>query len=240
MTTLRALCRIVGIRMSGVAMQFRNRHEAGRQLADALGAYANRPDVVVLALPRGGVPVGAAVAERLAATLDVWPVRKLGVPGYAELAMGAIAAGGIEVLNHDLIESLHISAAQVAQVAARERVELDRRARAFRGDRPLPDMRDRCIIIVDDGLATGATMEATILAVRTLAPSAIVVAVPVGARDTCDRLRGVADGLVCVQTPDAFQAVGQWYDDFSETTDDEVRRLLEAADERMSRAVVRR
>ena len=213
-------------------MRFHDRQDAGRHLADELAAYANRSDVVVLALPRGGVPVGAAIAERLAAPLDVWVVRKLGVPGYPELAMGAIAVGGIEVLNHDVIDSLRISPAQVAQVASRERVELDRRARAFRGDRALPDVRDRVVILVDDGLATGATMEAAILAVRTLAPSAIVVAVPVGARETCDRLRGLADRLVCSQTPDAFHAVGQWYEDFSETTDDDVRRLLVAATER--------
>jgi len=211
-------------------MQFHDRQDAGRYLADRLTDYANRSDVVVLALPRGGVPVGAAIADRLAAPLDVWVVRKLGVPGYPELAMGAIAAGGVEVLNHDVIESLHIAPGQVALVAARERVELDRRARAFRGDRALPDLRGRVVILVDDGLATGATMEAAILAVRALAPLEIVVAAPVGARDTCDRLRGLADRMVCVHTPAAFHAVGEWYEDFSETTDDDVRRLLETAD----------
>jgi predicted phosphoribosyltransferase len=221
-------------------MRYRDRQDAGRQLADELAAYANRSDVIVLALPRGGVPVGAAVADRLHAPLDVWLVRKLGVPGYPELAMGAIAAGGIEVLNHDVLESLQIPQAQVAPVAARERIELERRAQAFRGDRALPDVRGRVVILVDDGLATGATMEAAILAVRTLAPSAIVVAVPVGAAETCDRLRRLADVLVCPQTPFAFHAVGQWYEDFSETTDDEVRRLLDAAAERSADSAVGR
>lgn len=221
-------------------MLFHDRQDAGRQLANHLAAYAGRSDVVVLALPRGGVPVGAAVAARLAAPLDVWLVRKLGVPGYPELAMGAIAAGGIRVLNQDLIDSLHVSAEQVAQVAMHEGFELDRRARAFRGDRPLPDVRDRVVILVDDGLATGATMEAAILAVRTLAPSAIVVAVPVGARETCDRLGRLVDRLVCAHAPGAFNAVGQWYDDFSETTDDEVRQLLKDADERSPHPAARR
>ena len=210
-------------------MRFHDRQDAGRQLADELAAYAGRPDVLVLALPRGGVPIGAVIADRLGVPLDVWLVRKLGVPGYPELAMGAIAAGGIQVLNDDVIDSLHVPASEIAQVATRERTELDRRAHAFRGDRPLPPVRDRLVILVDDGLATGATMEAAIAAVRSLAPSAIVVAVPVGARETCDRLRGLADRLVCAQTPSGFRAVGEWYDDFSQTTDEDVRRLLDAA-----------
>ena len=219
-------------------MRFHDRQDAGRQLADRLGEYANRPDVLVLALPRGGVPVGAEVASRLGAPLDVWLVRKLGVPGYAELAMGAVAAGGIQVLNDDVIESLHIAGPTVAQVAARERAELDRRARAFRGERPLPDVRGRTVILVDDGLATGSTMEAAIAAVRRLEPAAIVVAVPVGARDTCDRLSHVADRMVCLLSPGLFRAVGEWYLDFSETTDEEVRRLLETAYERSARSPV--
>jgi predicted phosphoribosyltransferase len=217
-------------------MRFHDRQDAGRQLADRLGEYANRPDVLVLALPRGGVPVGAEVASRLGAPLDAWLVRKLGVPGYPELAMGAIAAGGIQVLNDDVVESLQITSATVEQVAARERAELDRRAHAFRGARPLPAVRGRTVILVDDGLATGSTMEAAVAAVRALEPAAIVIAAPVGAQDTCDRLGHVADRVVCLLTPSLFRAVGEWYVDFSETTDDEVRRLLETAYERSLRS----
>lgn len=208
-------------------MRFSDRIDAGRQLGDALADYCDRPDVLVLALPRGGVPVGAQVAARLNAPFDVWLVRKLGVPGHSELAMGAIAAGGVEVLSHDLIRELGIPPAAVQQIAVRERLELERRERLFRGDRPSPAVAGRTVILVDDGLATGATMEAAIASLRASAPAAIVVAVPVGAADTCERLRRVADRVVCLSTPPFFNAVGQWYDDFSQTTDDEVRQLME-------------
>src|SRR5262249_18445645 len=166
------------------------------------------------------------VATRLRAPLDVFLVRKLGVPGHPELAMGAIAAGGVQVLSNDLIEDLGIPAALVSEVAARERLELERRDRTFRGGRPESDPRGRTVILIDDGLATGSTMEAAIVALRRLQPAQIIVAVPVGARETCDRLRKLADRLVCLMTPPAFSAVGQWYTDFSQTTDEDVKRLL--------------
>ena len=210
-------------------MKFRDRADAGRRLAAQLAEYEDRFDVLVLALPRGGVPVGFEVASRLEVPLDVFLVRKLGVPGHPELAIGAIAAGGVQVLHRDLIEDLGIPVAAVAQVAARERLELERRDVAFRGGRPLPVIADRTIILVDDGLATGATMEAAIVALRRMKPSRIIVAVPVGARDTCDRLRSRADKVVCLEMPVPFHAVGQWYDEFSETTDEQVKQLLAAA-----------
>jgi erythromycin esterase-like protein/predicted phosphoribosyltransferase len=218
-------------------MQFHNRSDAGRQLAGRLTEYASRSDVIVLALPRGGVPVASEVANRLKAPLDVFLVRKLGVPGHPELAMGAIAAGGVQVLSNDLIEDLGIPASLVHQVAARERLELDRRDRVFRGDRQPPIVRDRLVILVDDGLATGASMEAAIIALRRLAPAKIVVAVPVGARETCERLGRLADRVVCLAMPVPFSAVGQWYEDFSQTTDQEVRRLLATVDKSASSSV---
>ena len=210
-------------------MRFRNRIDAGRQLAARLTEYGGRPDVLVLALPRGGVPVAFEVASALHAPLDVFLVRKLGVPGHAELAMGAIAAGGVEVLNDELIRDIGIPGALVREVAARERAELDRRDRLFRGHRPHPTVRDRTIILVDDGLATGATMEAAILALRAQLPAKIVAAVPVGARDTCDRIGRLADHIVCLSTPEPFNAVGLWYEEFAQTTDDEVLGFLTAA-----------
>ncbi|HEY3884860.1 MAG TPA: phosphoribosyltransferase [Vicinamibacterales bacterium] len=210
-------------------MRFRNRIDAGQQLAEALKEYARHSDVLVLALPRGGVPVAAEVAARLEVPLDVFVVRKLGVPGRPELAMGAIAAGGVQVLSEDLIRDLQIPAALVEQVAVRERLELDRRDRLFRGNRRPPEVRGRSVILVDDGLATGSTMEAGVLALRTSEPSRIVVAVPVGAPDTCHRLGRIADRVVCVETPAAFRAVGEWYDDFTQTSDDEVQSLIAAS-----------
>jgi len=210
-------------------MRFRNRADAGRQLAESLLEYADRSDVIVLALPRGGVPVAHEVAARLRTPLDVFLVRKLGVPGHPELAMGAIAAGGVEVLSHDLIADLRIPHGMVRDVAIRERIELDRRDRLFRGDKAPLLVRGRTVILIDDGLATGSTMEAAIIALRRMDPSAIVVAVPVGARETCDRLRRLADGLVCLDTPALFSAVGQWYEDFAQTSDEEVARLLRGA-----------
>jgi erythromycin esterase-like protein/hypoxanthine phosphoribosyltransferase len=209
-------------------MRFHDRHDAGRQLAGKLTAYAGRSDVVVLGLARGGVPVAHEVAARLKAPLDVFLVRKLGVPGHPELAMGAIAEGGIEVLGRDLIRGLGIPRVLIEQVAVRERLELERRDTLYREGRRPAAVRDRIVVLVDDGLATGSTMEAAIHALRQHAPARIVVAVPVGARETCDRLRRMANELVCVSTPEPFDAVGLWYEEFSQTTDEEVKRLLAA------------
>lgn len=195
-------------------------------LASLLDAYAGRPDVVVLGLPRGGVPVAAEVASKLGAPLDVYVVRKLGVPGHDELAMGAIAGGGVQVLNPSVIGVLHIGEAEIEAVAARERAEIDRRVRAYRGDREPPQVAGKVAIVVDDGLATGSTMRAAVAALRAEGPSRIVVAVPVGAPQTCEALAAEADEVVCAHQPRAFSAVGQWYQDFSPTTDEEVARLL--------------
>jgi erythromycin esterase-like protein/predicted phosphoribosyltransferase len=208
---------------------FMNRADAGRQLADRLGAYAGRSDVVVLALPRGGVPVAAEVAARLKAPLDVFLVRKLGVPGHPELAMGAIAEGGVMVVSSALVAELGIPRAALDQVAVRERLELDRRDTLYRGGRERPAVRDRTVILIDDGLATGATMEAAVMALREHRPARIVVAAPVGARETCERLGRIADEVVCPLIPRSFMAVGQWYRDFEQTTDDEVRAQLAQA-----------
>ena len=210
-------------------MQFKNRTDAGRQLAARLTEYANRSDVIVLALPRGGVPVAFEVASKLSAPLDVVLVRKLGVPGHPELAMGAIAAGGVEVLSEDLIRDIGIPHTLVQQIAVRERLELERRDRAYRDDRQPPIVRDRTVIVIDDGLATGSTMQAAVLALRQQAPAKIVVALPVGARETCERLGRIADRVVCLETPEPFQAVGLWYQEFGQTSDEEVARLLAAA-----------
>jgi putative phosphoribosyl transferase len=210
-------------------MIFKNRADAGRRLAERLDQYARRADVIVLALPRGGVPVGYEVAHALGAPLDVFLVRKLGVPGREELAMGAIASGGVRVLNEDVVSDLGIPPHWVDVVADRELDELRRRETAYRDGRPAPDVRDKTVILVDDGLATGASMRAAVAALRKRGPAAIVVAVPVGAAQTCDELRDLADDVVCAQMPDPFYAVGSWYADFDQTTDDEVRALLSAA-----------
>ena len=207
-------------------MRFLNRAEAGQQLAERLAEYANRSDVVVLGLPRGGVPVAREVAQRLHAPLDVFLVRKLGVPGHPELAMGAIAEGGIEVLSDDLIHELGIPQKMVQQVAVRERIELDRRDALYRSGRALPVIRGHIVILIDDGLATGATMQAAATALRRLEPARIVIAAPVGASDTCARMAQFADEVVCLATPEPFQAVGLWYEQFAQTTDEEVRLLL--------------
>jgi predicted phosphoribosyltransferase len=212
-------------------MLFRDRSEAGRRLAEHLGDFS-RQDGLVLALPRGGVPVGFEVARALDAQFDVFLVRKLGVPGYEELAMGAIASGGVTVRNEDAVRGLGIPARVIEAVAARERKELERRERAYRDDRPAPEVRGRTVILVDDGLATGSTMRAAVAALRRQGPARIVVAVPVGAATTCAELQGEADGVVCASTPDPFFAVGAWYQDFAQTTDDEVRALLMRAAER--------
>jgi putative phosphoribosyl transferase len=208
---------------------FRDRYAAGRQLAAKLVAYANRPDVVVLALPRGGVPVGYEVARALGAPLDVFVVRKLGLPWNEELAMGAIASGGVRVLDPDLIRFARVSEDEVQRITAAEQAELERRERRYRGDRPFPDLRGKTVILVDDGLATGSTMRAAVAALRQEGPSRVVVAVPVAAPETCGALRDVADEVVCTFTPEPFRGVGLWYDDFSQTTDDEVQELLERA-----------
>jgi putative phosphoribosyl transferase len=207
-------------------MRFRDRVHAGRELAGRLAHYAHRPDVIVLGLPRGGMPVAAEVARALGVPFDVFLVRKLGVPGHEELAFGAIAQGGVQVLNDHLIADLDLPASVVERVAAREHAELERRDELYRGGRPFPALRDRTVILIDDGLATGATMEAAVTALRRLHPARVVVAAPVGARETCDRLSGIGDEVVCAATPAPFDAVGLWYEDFSQTTDDEVRALL--------------
>ena len=213
-------------------MLFRNRVEAGRQLAAKLMAYADRPDVLVLALPRGGVPVAYEVARALDAPLDVFLVRKLGLPGQEELAMGAIATGGVRVLNEDVVRALDLPDEVIDEVTAREQQELKRRERMYRGDRPPPDVRGRTVILVDDGLATGSTMRAAVAALRQMQPACIIVAVPVGAPETCAELQDEADEVVCARAPEPFYAVGVWYGDFSQTTDEEVRDLLERAAER--------
>jgi putative phosphoribosyl transferase len=207
-------------------MMFHDRRDAGRQLAALLTAYAGRPDVLVLALPRGGVPVGYEVAKALGSPMDVFLVRKLGVPGREELAMGAIATGGVRVVNDDVVRNLGISPEVIDRVAAEEERELARREWEYRDDRPVPDIAGKAVILVDDGLATGSTMRAAVLAVRQWGPAEIVVASPVGAAETCRMMSEIADAVVCVHIPEQFSAVGLWYEDFSQTTDDEVRELL--------------
>jgi putative phosphoribosyl transferase len=206
--------------------QFVDRREAGAMLAVRLQAFATQ-DVVVLALPRGGIPVAYEVALALNAPLAVFVVRKLGVPGHRELAMGAIASGGTSVLNEDLIRDLRIPKAAIDAVVAEESLELARREREYGGG--MPPVRGRTVILVDDGLATGATMRAAVLAIREQHPSQVVVAVPVGAWDTCQALRSDADEVICLRTPEPFSAVGLWYRTFDQTTDEEVRTLLDAA-----------
>ena len=206
--------------------RFRDRTEAGRVLAERLSKYAGREDVVVLALPRGGVPVASEVARALNAPLGVFVARKLGVPGYPELAMGAIASGGSVVLDEALVGRLGVSREQLQKVVADEAGEAGRREDLYRVDGGLPDLEGKIVILVDDGLATGATMRAAALALREHNPAKIVVAVPVAAEETCQQFEDVVDEVVCAVTPRPFYAVGMWYEDFDETTDDEVRNLL--------------
>src|SRR5262249_30663353 len=220
-------------------MRFKNRTEAGRFLAERLSAYANRPDTLVLGLPRGGVPVAYEVATALNAPLDVFVVRKLGVPGHEELAMGAIATGGARTLNRDVIEYLRIPDEVIDEVTEREEQELGRRELLYRDNRPARSPRDRVTILVDDGLATGSSMRAAALAVRQQQPASVVVAVPVAASQTCDDLRGEADVVVCGFTPEPFYAVGLWYEDFSQTTDEEVRELLARAENKLAGAALK-
>jgi len=209
--------------------RFHNRAEAGRRLAAELQPYAGRDDVVVLALPRGGVPVAFEVASALAAPLDVFIVRKLGLPGHEEFAMGALASGGVRLLNDRVVALYGLSQREIDRVTATEQAELERRERCYRGDRPFPDLRGRIVILVDDGLATGSTMRAAVEALRLEGPKKIIVAVPVSAAETCDSFGDIADEIVCVMTPEPFHAVGLWYDDFSQTTDEEVHDLLDRA-----------
>lgn len=206
---------------------FRDRTEAGRLLAARLEQYVGKPDVMVLALPRGGVPVAYEVARALPAPMDVFIVRKLGVPGQEELAMGAVATGGVRVLNDQVVKGLGIPEYMIDAVVKWETEELKRRERLYRGDRPPPDVRGKTVILVDDGLATGSTMLAAARALRQQGPARVVVAVPVAAPDTCELLKADVDEVVCAATPEPFYAVGLWYRDFSQTTDEEVRELLE-------------
>jgi len=209
-------------------MAFLDRRDAGRQLAANLSAYADDPSVLVLGLPRGGVPIAYEVASALHAPLDVLVVRKLGVPGHRELAMGAIASGGLRVLNADVTNGLKIPPAEVEAAAATELLELERQQRAYRGNAPFPELAGRTVIVVDDGLATGSTMRAAVRALRQSGPKRIIIAAPVAAPETARSLREEAE-VVCLSTPPEFQAVSTWYQDFSQTSDEEVRQLLDSA-----------
>lgn len=210
-----------------IETRYENRIEAGRELAEALNSYAGREHLLVLGLPRGGVPVAREVAEALGAPLDVMIVRKLGVPGQEELAMGAIATGNVRVVNPRVVEAAGILDEDIDAVAAHEQEELRRREQTYRGDRPGPRVEGRCVILVDDGLATGSTMRAAIAAVRQQKPAEVIVAVPVAPPETIESLRDEANAVICPLTPSAFFGIGQWYEDFSQTTDEEVRRLLD-------------
>ncbi|HKG90721.1 MAG TPA: phosphoribosyltransferase [Gemmatimonadaceae bacterium] len=212
-----------------MAARYRNRTDAGRRLAAKLQAYANRPDVLVLALPRGGVPVAYEVARALGAPLDVFVVRKLGLPTRPEFAMGAIASGGVRVLDQRVVRHYGVSAEELAAVTAAEERELARREQRYRGGRPFPDVRGKTVVLVDDGLATGATMAAAAAALRAQNPTGLVVAVPVSSPETCDAFRDIVDDIICAVTPEPFYAVGLWYEDFSQTTDEEVHELLARA-----------
>ncbi len=210
-------------------MIFDDRVDAGRQLAAKLGAYAGRKDVIVLGIPRGGVPVAFEVARALKAPLDIFLSRKLGVPGQEELAFGALATGGVRVLDRDLIAQVGISEREIDQIAASVKKELERRARVYRGLRPALNVKGKTVLLVDDGIATGSSMLAAINALRQMEPARLVVAVPVAPYDTCKRLRSVVDELVCVDTPETFYAIGQFYGDFSQVRDEEVTELIRRA-----------
>jgi putative phosphoribosyl transferase len=209
--------------------RFRDRRDAGQRLVPRLRRYSDRPDVIVLALPRGGVPVAFEIAAALRVPLEVFVVRKLGLPWQEELAMGALASGGVRVLDDDLIRVARVSDEDIRRVTATEQAELERRERKYRGDRSFPNLTGKTVILVDDGLATGSTMRAAVAALRREGPASIIVAVPVSAPETCDAFRDIADDIICAETPEPFYAVGLWYEDFSQTTDDEVHELLEHA-----------
>lgn len=215
--------------IEGETKPFKDRRDAGRKLAQKLTAYAGQPNLLVLSLPRGGVPVAYEVARTLNAPLDICIVRKLGLPGQEELALGAIASGGVRELNLDIVRTLNIPDEVINLVAKRELQELQRREKLYRGDRPPPEVRDRRIILIDDGLATGASMRAAIAGLRLQHPARIVIAVPVAAQEVCEAFRSEVDEIVCAITPEPFYGVGRWYEDFSQTTDEEVRILLEEA-----------
>jgi putative phosphoribosyl transferase len=210
---------------------FWNRKQAGERLAKRLIDYADRDDVLILALPRGGVPIGFEIARALHVPLDVFVVRKLGTPGQEELAMGAIAPGGIREINQEIVDTLMISDDAIEHIVRQEQAELERREKAYRGDRPRPQIRGMTVILVDDGLATGASMRAAVHALRKMSPMRIIVAVPVGAADTCRDFRKLTDETICLAMPEPFYGVGAWYEDFSQTPDEEVRELLDTANE---------
>jgi predicted phosphoribosyltransferase len=212
-----------------MVVPFADRRQAGQKLAAKLAAYANRADVLVLALPRGGVPVAYEVARALRAPLDVFLVRKLGLPGQEELAMGAIASGGMRVLNEDVTTQIDVPDSVIDAVVQREQQELERRERLYRGGRPAPNVEGCSVILVDDGLATGSSMRAAAMALRRMQPAKLVIAVPVAAPETCDEIRREADEVICAATPEPFVAVGVWYSDFSQISDEEVCALLEQA-----------
>lgn len=216
----------MALKKSNISLPFINRSAAGKLLGDALQSYANRTDTIILALPRGGVPVGFEVAKALNAPLDLMLVRKLGVPGRRELAMGAIASGGARVLNQDVVAAYKISAETIDQVAADEEMELQRRYQAYRDDLPAPELNNRCVILVDDGIATGATMRAAVAALRQTGASEIIVAVPIGASETLELLHNEADKVICLAVPDMLFSIGQWYTDFTQVSDEEVCNLL--------------
>ncbi|MFO7964026.1 MAG: phosphoribosyltransferase [Desulfobacterales bacterium] len=213
--------------------RFRNRTDAGVKLAEKLAAYKGQKNLLVLALPRGGVPVGYEVANFLDAPFDIFLVRKLGVPGQEELAMGAIASGGIRILNEDIIRMAQIPVQDIEAETRKEEQELQRREREYRGDRPMPELEGRRIILVDDGLATGASMKAAVAALRDRNVAEIIVAVPTASPDTCSEFEAMVDQVICARTPEPFGGVGAWYEDFSQTTDDEVRKYMQLAEENL-------
>ncbi|MGZ9096830.1 MAG: phosphoribosyltransferase [Micavibrio sp.] len=212
-------------------LRFENREEAGQELSNALAQYKDKPDTIILALPRGGVPVAHEAAKILNLPMDVWLVRKLGVPGHEELAMGAIALNGTYHINKEIALSLNVPQRLLNQVIARERIELARRNKLYRQGRPIPEIKGKTIIIIDDGLATGATMRAAIESLRQMHAAKIVAAAPVGAKETCRALAEVADEVACLRMPEPFYGVGQWYRDFSQTSDEEVQKILEQSTE---------